>query len=94
MLDFVPSFFGIITLNKCVNAPAWDMVYKLKMFRLMTLIRLWTEVKALLDMFTRDHIRKHPNRAYLIPLLSVILLWVYVLHWLAFGLIWLALANN
>ena len=92
MLDFVPSLIGVIIWNRVINYHQLkDIVYSIKAFRLFTLARLYQEITAVVGVLSSQYLPKYPKVASLIPLIGVLSLFVYVLHLVAFVLVWRSL---
>ena len=89
MLDFLPSLIGVIIWNRVINYHQLkDIVYTIKMFRFFTLARLYDEITSVVDFLSSEYLPKYPKVASLIPLIGVLSLFVYVLHLVAFVLVW------
>ena len=90
----MPSVVGLATLNKVIHYfYIRDIVFNLKLLRLCSIIRLVTQIKTTTDIFTKEYRRKYPRFNYLLPLIGVLCLFVYVLHWVAFLLAWISLSR-
>ena len=91
LLDFLSSVVGLLTFQDTINyAMNYDVFYLLKILRLFSLVRLYEQIQMLTERFAENSRSKFPRITVLIPLIQVLLTFIFVIHQLSFFLAYLA----
>ena len=91
LIDLLSSLVGICTFQRTVHYfSEYDVLYVLKIMRLFGLVRLYEQIQMLTETFVSNYRSRFPKITYLIPLIQVLLIFVFVIHQLSWILAYMA----